>query len=213
MPRAPVVAALALFLGPFFLAADARGSRPFAERGTVTAVVDAVTVEVRISDGTGEQVQLFGVAAPLPTSCAVTQATADAAALALGKPVWLVAVQGAPPKNRGLPLVAVVILPGGPDLGLQLVKRGDGTVRTDERPFKKRAAYVRAEKAAQAAELGLWGCKTQPAAGAPSTTTTTTQGQGHKTGNGKGHGQGQEQRQGHGRSNQTAPSSAADDKG
>ena len=187
MCRAPVLAALALILGGFLLAADAApGSPPFVERGTVAALVDAVTLEVRLSDGTREQVKLFGVAAPAPASCAVTQATADAAALALGKPVWLVAVQGAPPKNRRRLLVAVVILPGGPDLGLQLVKRGDATVRTNDRPFKQRAAYVRAEETAHAAELGLWGCKTEPAAGAQTTTTTKTKGQGHSHAKGQG---------------------------
>jgi len=194
MLRAPVLAALALILGGFLLSADAApGSPPFVDRGTVTALVDAVTLEVRLSGGTREQVRLFGVAAPAPASCAVTQATADAATLALGKPVWLVAVQGAPPKNRRRVLVAVVILPGGPDLGLQLVKRGDATVRTNDRPFKQRAAYVRAEETAHAAELGLWGCKTEPAAGAPTTTTTTTQGQGDSHGKGQGQAQGQGQ--------------------
>jgi endonuclease YncB( thermonuclease family) len=191
MCRAPVLAALALILGGFLLAADAApGSPPFVERGTVAALVDAVTLEVRLSDGTREQVKLFGVAAPAPASCAVTKATADAVALALGKPVWLVAVQGAPPKSRRRLLVAVVILPGGPDLGLQLVKRGDATVRTKDRPFKQRAAYVHAEETAHAAELGLWGCKTEPAAGGQTTTTTTTQGQGHSHAKGQGQAQG-----------------------
>jgi len=184
MPRAPSLAALALVVGGLFLAPEAApGSPPFAQRGTVTALVDAVTLEVRLLDGTSDQVQLFGVAAPAPASCAVASATADATALALGKPVWLVAVQGAPPKNRRRPLLAYVVLPGGPDLGLQLVRRGEATVRTNQHPFRQRAAYVRAEKAAQTAELGLWGCTPAPSAQAPTTTTTTTQGQG------QGHGQ------------------------
>jgi micrococcal nuclease len=192
MPHRPVLAALALILGGFFLASEAaQGSLPFAQRGTVTALVDAVTLEVRLPDGTSEQVQLLGVAAPDPASCAATPATADAADLALGKPVWLVAVQGAPPKSRRRPLFAYVILPGGPDLGLQLVKRGDATVRITRDPFKQRAVYLRAEKAAQDAELGLWGCTPERAAGAPTTATTTTQGQGYDQGDkAKGRGQG-----------------------
>lgn len=187
MLRAPVLAALALILGGSFLASEAASvSPPFAQRGTVTALVDPVTLDVRLPDGSSERVQLYGVAAPATASCAVTQATADAADLALGKPVWLVAVQGGPPKNRRRPLPAYVILPGGPDLGLQLVKRGDATVRPNQHPFKLRAAYVRAEKAAQAASLGVWGCATAPSAGTPTTPTTATPNQAQ--GRGQGHG-------------------------
>src|SRR5262249_20853288 len=127
---------------------------------------------------------------------AVTQATADAAALALGKSVWLVAVQGGPPRNSRRPLLAYVILPGGSDLGLLLVNRGDATVRTDQHQWKQRASYVRAEQVAQAALLRLWGCSTGDAAGTTATTTTTT------TTTDRGQGQGRAQGQGHGSSDQ-----------
>ena len=186
-----------MILGGFFLASDAEaGSPPFAQPGTVVLFVDPVTLDLRLPNGPTERVQLYAVTAPAPTNCSVAHATADAASLALGKSVWLVAVQGRPPKNSGRPLLAYVILPGGVDLGLLLVKRGDATVRTDQRPFPQRAVYVRAEKAAQAASLGLWGCTTGGAAGAPTTTTTTTPDHGH------GQGQGQAQGQGHGSSDQ-----------
>jgi hypothetical protein len=98
-------------------------------------------------------------------------------------------VQGRPPKNGRRPLLAYVVLPGGSDLGLLLVSRGDVTVRTDEQhPLKQRASYVRAEKAAQSASLGLWGCTTGRAAGTATTTTTTTPDQDHGQANGQGHG-------------------------
>jgi endonuclease YncB( thermonuclease family) len=192
MLRAPVLAALAMILGGFFAGSEAAvGSGPFAQRVTVTVLVDPVTVEVGFPDGTTERVQLYGVAAPDPESCALTEATADAAALALGKSVWLVAPQGRPPKKSRRPLLAYVLLPKGPDLGLLLVKRGEATVRTGQHPWKQRASYVRAEKAAQAASLGLWGCTAGSAAGTPTTTTTATpaQDQGQGQGQGKGHGQ------------------------
>jgi endonuclease YncB( thermonuclease family) len=146
-------------------------------------------------------VQVFGLTAPAAGSCALGQAAADATSLALGKPVWLVAVQGGSSKSVRRAVVAYVILPGGLDLGLELVKRGDATVRADQRAFKQRAAYLRAEDAAQASSLGLWGC-----GGGQTTTTTTTSappGRGHGQGAPQGQGQspggqGQPQGQGHG---------------
>jgi endonuclease YncB( thermonuclease family) len=199
MLRATVLAALALIAGSFCVASEAAsGSPPFAQRGTVTLLADPVTLEVGRPDGTSERVQLYGVAAPAPASCAVTQAMADAAALALGKPVWLVAVQGRPPKNSRRPLLAYVLLPGGSDLGLLLVSRGDATVRTDKQhPLKQRASYVRAEKAAQAASLGLWGCTTGGAGGTATTTTATTPD--GDPGQAKGQGRGSSARPGSGR--------------
>src|SRR5262249_7744496 len=116
------------------------------------------------------------------------EAPTAAGSLALAKPVWRVAVQGAPSKSRGGAVTAYVILPGGLDLGLELVKRGDAAVRTSRSPFKQRAAYLRAQQAAQASSLGLWGCTSGQA-----TTTTTTPappGQGQGTSQGKPQGQG-----------------------
>jgi len=177
MLRAPFLAALALIVGSSFLVPQAaRATRPLTQRGTVTAILDPRTLDVRLTDGTAEVVQLFGLMAPAPGSCALGQATADAATLALGKPVWLVAVPGGPSRNRRRPVPAYVILPGGPDLGLALVKRGDATVRADQQSFKQRAAYEEAQRAAQASSLGLWGCPVAPQA-------TTT---GPPPGHGKG---------------------------
>ena len=201
MLRAPALAALALILGGFFLGSEAAsGSPPFAQQATVTLLVDPVTLEVDRPDGTTGRVQLYGIVAPGPASCAVTQATADASALVLGKRVWLVAVQGRPPKNSRRPLLAYVVLPGGSDLGLLLVNRGDATIRTDQRPWKQRVSYARAQKAAQAASLGVWGCAAGGAAGTTATVTTPpdqNHGQGQVQGQAGGHGQAQGQGQDH----------------
>jgi endonuclease YncB( thermonuclease family) len=171
----------------FLVPEGALGSPPVTQRGTVTAIANPGLLTVRLGDGTRELVQVLGLTAPAAGSCALGQAAADATSLALGKPVWLVAVQGGSSKNVRRAVVAYVILPGGLDLGLELIKRGDATVRADQRPFKQRAAYLRAENAAQASSLGLWGC------GGGQTTTTSVppgrgQGQGAPPGQGQGHG-------------------------
>jgi endonuclease YncB( thermonuclease family) len=150
---------LALIVGACLLAPAAFAGGPFAQRGSVSAIVDLATIEVRLADGTSERAQILGIAPPGGGSCALGQATADITALALGKPVWLVAVKGKPHKS----ILAYAILPGGLDLGLELVKRGDATVRTDQHPFKQRSAYLRLQSAAQAGSLGMWGCTTASA--------------------------------------------------
>ena len=142
-----------------FLVPAALAGGPFAQRGAVSAIVDPATIEVRLPDGTSERVQLVGVAVPRGDSCVLAQATADITTLALGKPVWLVAVKGKPHRT----ILAYAILPGGLDLGLELVKRGDATVRTDQHPLKQRSAYLRAQSAAHAGSVGLWGCTTTAA--------------------------------------------------
>ena len=147
---------LALIVGAGLLATAAFAGGPFTQRGAVSAIVDPATIEVRLTDGTRERVQIFGIAAPAAGSCALPQATADITTLALGKPVWLVAVNGKPRDT----IRAYAILTGGLDLGLELVKRGDVSVRTDEHPFEQRSAYLGAQSAARAVALGLWGCTT-----------------------------------------------------
>jgi endonuclease YncB( thermonuclease family) len=147
---------LALIVGACLLAPVAFAGGPFTQRGAVSAIVDPATIEVHLVDGTSERVQIFGIVAPAAGSCAQGQATTDITALALAKSVWLVAVKGKPRRT----IDAYAILPGGLDLGLELVKRGDATVRADPHPFEQRTAYLRAQAAAHAGSLGLWGCGT-----------------------------------------------------
>lgn len=201
MLRATVLAATALIVGSLFFAAEtASASQPFIQRGVITAIVDPITVEVRVADGTNVRVQLFGVAAASAGSCALAQATADVTTLALGRPAWIVAAQGKPSRQGRRALLAFLIFPAGLDLGLELVKRGDATVRDDQRPFKQLAVYVHAQSAAQASSIGVWSCTSnhsQASTTAPSAAPGEPQSQGHGQvqGGGQGHGQG---KSGHG---------------
>ena len=192
MLRAPVLAALALILGGLFVASHpASGSQPFAVRGTVTAIVDPATLDVLLADGTGKRVELFGIGAPRAASCALAQAMTDTSSLARGRPVWLVAVQGTARRSVRGPLVAYVILPGGLDLGLELVKRGDVTVRANQHPFKQLAAYLGAQSDARASSLGVWGCAKSHAPGGPKAPPTAPgggQGQNPSPSHGQDHG-------------------------
>jgi endonuclease YncB( thermonuclease family) len=183
MLRGQVFAGIAFVLAVCALASAAPSTpQPFTQRGTVTAIVDPVTLDVRLADETSERVRLIGLEAPAAGSCALPQATADVGSLVSGKPLWLVVV---PPNGKAKRVVpAYAILPGGTDLGVELVRRGDATV--SHGPFKKLAAYTRAQSAAQAGALGVWGCNAAPAPPAP---PASAQGQSH--GNGQGQSQGQ----------------------
>jgi endonuclease YncB( thermonuclease family) len=198
MPRATVLAAIALIVASLFLAAEtASASQPLIQRGVITAIVDPITVEVRVADGTSERVQLYGVAAASPASCALARATADVTTLALGKPAWLVAVQGKPSRRDRRSLLAFLILPGGLDLGLELVKQGEATVRDDQPPFKQLAVYVHAQSAAQTSSIGVWSCTSDHS---PASTTVPSTAPGEPQSHGNGQGQAGGQGQGQGRS-------------
>jgi endonuclease YncB( thermonuclease family) len=156
--------------------------QPFTQRGAIVSAVDPATVDVRLTDNTGERVKLIGLQPPAPGSCGFGPALADLNALVAGKPVWILVVppRGAPPKKRSL-VTGYVILPGGADVGLELVRRGDATVRRDQGPFKQSGTYKQAQKTAQASSLGLWGCTsdgTPPAPAAPAAGQGQGQGQG-----------------------------------
>jgi len=157
MLRGQVFAGIAIALAVCALASAAPFTpQPFTQRGTVTAVVDPVTLDVRLTDGASERVELVGLQPPAAGSCALPQAIADLGALVSGKSLWLVVV---PPKGKAKHVVrAYAILPGGADVGLELVRRGDATVGHGQGPFKKLAAYTRAQKTAQVGKLGIWGC-------------------------------------------------------
>jgi endonuclease YncB( thermonuclease family) len=193
MPRPSIAATLALIIGGSLLATNAESAPPFTQQGTVAAIVDPSTLDVRLPGAVTERVQLFGVTAAGGASCAVSQARSDVASLALGKSVWLVGVGGKPGRSHA-PVVAYVLLPGGLDLGLELVRRGDATVRTDVHPFKQRVAYLRAQAAAESGSLGLWGCNAPtpatpatPTPQAPASPPGQAQGHGHQGNGAHGH--------------------------
>jgi endonuclease YncB( thermonuclease family) len=153
MSRGSILAVVAASFAAGTVASGASSSpQPLTQHGTVISLADPGALVVRIADGTSERVQLVGITLPSAGSCASAQAAADLGTLVTGKPVWLLVVVG-----KGRLVGAYVILPGGIDAGLELVQRGDATV-SDAQPFKQRAAYLRAQKIAQAGSLGLWGC-------------------------------------------------------
>ena len=195
MSRGRVLAGIAVAMATCVLAPVGSSTpQPFTQRGAIVSVVDPASVNVRLTDNTGERVKLIGLQPPAPGSCGFDPALADLNALVAGKPVWILVVppRGAPAKKRSL-VTGYVILPGGADVGLELVRRGDATVRRDQGPFKQSAAYKQAQKAAQASSLGLWGCTSAgtPPAAAPA--PGQSQGQGHGQGPAPGQGQGQGQ--------------------
>jgi endonuclease YncB( thermonuclease family) len=176
------------------------------QKGAVTAVLDGRTIQVRLSTGKSERVQLLGLAALATGSCATAQANADLTQLAAGRPVWLVAEPGRSLRKAGMTVVAYVFLPGGIDLGLELVKRGDAAVAAKTHPFKQAAAYLGAQAAAKASSLGLWAC----APAAPATPSpqhgnqSEPNGQGNAAAGGSsapqpGNGQGNGNANGHGK--------------
>jgi endonuclease YncB( thermonuclease family) len=179
MSRGQILAGIAITLAGCALAPAATSTPPpFTQRGTVSTVVDAVTLDVRLPDGKSERVQLIGLQPPGAASCALGQATADLGALVAGKPLWLLVV---PPKGHAKNVVAAyAILPGGADVGLELLQRGDATVGRAKGPFKQLAAYTRAQKTAQAAGLGLWGCTAAaPTPASPPGQSGQSHGHGH----------------------------------
>jgi endonuclease YncB( thermonuclease family) len=162
------MAALAPTVAAALLAHDPSSSpRLFTQRGTATAVVDTGAIVVRLANGTSERVRLVGLAALAAGSCAYAHARADVKMLVVGKPVWLAVVK-AGYRRAGQPTVfAYAIMPGGLDLGLELIKRGDATVQADQHPFKLFTTYTHAQATAQTNSIGLWACSPAPPTPAP----------------------------------------------
>jgi hypothetical protein len=103
-------------------------------------------------------------------------------------------VRNLPPLHTQHVVLAYTILPGGLDLGLELVKRGDATARADRPPFKSLVTYIRAQEDAQATSVGLWACPTgsAPAGTAsprPAPTKPAPPGMGADEAQDHGHGQ------------------------
>ena len=152
-----VVAALAL-LAAVVLAetTSAAQSGRFTQRGTVTYVVDGDTVDVRLANGKRERVRVLGIDTPERGACHFTQASARTRSLALGKAVVLRGDRTQDTRDRYGRLLAYVWLPGGKDLGYQLVAGGFAKVYVFDAAFGRLSAYRRAELLAQRAPRGVW---------------------------------------------------------
>jgi micrococcal nuclease len=136
--------------------ATAAQSGAFTQKGVVTEVVDGDTLRVRLASGKSERVRLIGIDAAERGACFAGQAAARARQLALSKPVVLRGDATQDTRDRYGRLLAYVWLPGGRDLGYQLVAGGFAKVYVYRDPFERLSAYRKAEGKAKAAPAGAW---------------------------------------------------------
>jgi len=134
----------------------------FTFRGIVIRVVDGDTLDVRLTSGVRTRVRLIGIDSPERGDCYAAKATSRARTLALGERVVLRGDATQDTRDRFGRLLAYLSLPGGRDLGLQLIRGGFGEVSVIEKPFRRLGTYRSAEQAARDAGLGLWSACVAP---------------------------------------------------
>jgi endonuclease YncB( thermonuclease family) len=127
----------------------------FTKIGTVIRVVDGDTIVVTLVGGSGELVRLIGIDAPEIGDCYASQATFRVRQLAQGRRVTLKGDPTQETHDRYRRLLAYVWLPGGKDLGFQLIAGGFAHVFI-RNPYARLTAYRRGERQAQAEAIGLW---------------------------------------------------------
>jgi endonuclease YncB( thermonuclease family) len=137
---------------------EARPAGSFTRQGTVTYVVDGDTLEVALTGGGRERIRLIGIDTPERGGCYASRAPAAARRLALGRRVVLKGDPTQATRDRYRRLLAYVWLPGGKDLGYQLVSGGFAKVYVYGAAFQRLGAYRRAEQAASGGGRGVWGC-------------------------------------------------------
>ena len=145
----------------------------FTYRGTVTHIVDGDTLDVRLTSGKTERIRLIGIDTPERGVCYFSQATARARQLAMSKQVVLRGDATQDTRDRYGRLLAYVWLPGGKDLGYQLVAGGFAKVYVYRDPFQRLSAYRSAGATAKECErraveglCGRAGCLPRPASAA-----------------------------------------------
>jgi micrococcal nuclease len=136
--------------------ATAAPAGAFTQKGVVTEVVDGDTLRIRLVNGTSERVRLIGLDAAERGACFADQAAARARQLALSKPVVLRGDATQATRDRYGRLLAYAWLPGGRDLGYQLVAGGFARVYVYRDPFQRLSAYRNAEGKAKAGPVGAW---------------------------------------------------------
>ena len=135
----------------------------FTYRGTVTHIVDGDTLDVRLTSGKTERIRLIGIDTPERGVCYFSQATAQARQLAMSKQVVLRGDTTQDTRDRYGRLLAYVWLPGGKDLGYQLIAGGFAKVYVYRDPFQRLSAYRNAGAAAKSATAGQWKACAAPA--------------------------------------------------
>lgn len=153
---------------PAGLGAAASGGE-FTQKAVVTQVLDGDTLDVRLAGGKRERVRLIGIDAAERGACFADQSAARARQLALSQPVVLRGDGTQDTRDRYGRLLAYVWLPGGRDLGYQLVAGGYARVYVYRTPFQRLGAYRTAEGRAKRAGAGAWkACTTiRPAVPSP----------------------------------------------
>lgn len=150
------------------VAVAAPAGRGTSVSGRVTGVVRGDTLDVRLSNGQRARVRVLGITAPSARSCFAREATAATRALTLGRQVAL----------AGGRVRAYVTLPGGEDLGRQLVAQGFAQVDVWDRPSSRFASYVPVQQDAERANTGMWGaCAADVSVELASTPNVATVGQ------------------------------------
>ena len=153
--------------------ASAASTGEFTQKGVVTQVVDGDTLQVRLASGRTERVRLIGIDAAERGACFAAPAAERARQLALSKPVVLRGDRTQDTRDRYGRLLAYG-LPGGRDLGYQLVAGGFAKVYVYRDPFQRLGAYRTAESRAKSAPAGTWkacGSPIRPVAPSPPAAT------------------------------------------
>jgi micrococcal nuclease len=154
--RLPLILATTCAIG--LLAATAHGSPAgsFILHGSVVHVVDGDTIDVALDSGSRTRVRLIGVDTPERGQCFFTRATNVTARLAASKRVVLQGDATQATRDKYGRLLAYAWLPGGHDLGLQLLRAGVARVYIYNRPFARLAVYSRAEQREKKRPNSLW---------------------------------------------------------
>jgi endonuclease YncB( thermonuclease family) len=137
-------------------ASPAATAGAFTFRGTVTHVVDGDTLDVRLASGKVERIRLIGIDTPERGVCYAAQATERARQLAMSKSVVLRGDATQDTRDRYGRLLAYVWIPGGKDLGYQLIAGGFAKVYVYRDAFVRLPAYRNAEAAAKGGTAGQW---------------------------------------------------------
>jgi endonuclease YncB( thermonuclease family) len=172
--RLPLLALLLALTGAAAYTPSAEGAPQgaFTMRGTVSYVVDGDTLQVRVDGGGMTRVRLIGVDTPEQGACYAARASEQTRRLALGKRVVLKGDPTQDTRDRYNRLLAYVWIPGGKDLGFQLINGGFGRPYVFRTPFERLRPYRVAEQSARTARRGLWSaCST---AAAPTSASTPT---------------------------------------
>ncbi|MGB9753587.1 MAG: nuclease [Roseiflexus castenholzii] len=135
------------------------------DRAIVTNVTDGDTIEVSLG-GVTERVRLIGVDTPetshpsRPVECFGREAAAFTRAMLSGQTVVLEADPTQDNRDRFNRLLRFVWLPDGRLANYEIIAQGYGFEYTFRTPYRYRAEFRAAERAAREAQAGLWAPET-----------------------------------------------------